>query len=105
MLSYIFGSSRRSCILYLNYLHYISHIPVQKSPLPPKYTLPKNIPNYMTLSSYSMAPFDTSALVFNCSDPQPRDGGAPNPRMAHTTTSMAFSLLAFGDEPQPRCGG
>lgn len=43
-------------------------------------------------------------LHHSYSDPQPRDGGAPNPRV-ESPSSLHLSMAGSGDEPQPRDGG
>lgn len=38
-------------------------------------------------------------------DPQPRDGGAPNPSAATSRLSLSKLVSMAGDGPQPRDGG
>jgi hypothetical protein len=40
-------------------------------------------------------------LNLSYNDPQPRDGGAPNPRSESTSSMLDMAV----DEPQPRDGG
>ena len=42
-------------------------------------------------------------LNFSYNDPQPRDGGAPNPRTE--SPSLALLSMAGDKDPQPRDGG
>ncbi|KAF2176682.1 hypothetical protein K469DRAFT_606249 [Zopfia rhizophila CBS 207.26] len=44
-----------------------------------------------------------SVLSLNIADPQPRDGGAPNPSRMFCSSALFLSLA--GDESQPRDGG
>ena len=62
--------------------------------------------NFLNALIITMRLLIPTSLLLSRNDPQPRDGGAPNPG-TKSRSSSTMALAAFGNEnePQPRDGG